>query len=312
MMEIHTRKTLTPCELNKGESLTFVLQNEEKRCLRLIDTGAEITYSTLPEPKVEHPNARTFYRFHCILEMDGQRHRLEREVPTWRSFYEPWEIDGLRIWFDAVKDIFDFLTETHGACSPRKDARFALQDATLRICPEPVHPWCPLRWEGLWINNCYNGEDCWLGPYYGCSAHGGLDINHRRGTPIWAPIAIDDHYHFNSLEAGDNNNRWRGHRKWEDGSEWILQVHHHSELLVPEHSTIKANQHYAVGAGVHSGAHDHSHFVFKIVRDGQETLLDPWILFWQMYQDRDSGLVEWSKSRIRTGAGFLPDLSAGE
>jgi hypothetical protein len=306
MMELTATETLTPLELNRGEGIAFHLADGEAVEMELLETGAEILYTTLPEPKVEHPNARTFYRFHCCLRINGREHRLEREVPTWRSFYEPWEFDGLRVWFDAVADIFDFLTEAHGNCAPTKQARFALQDASRRICPEPVHPWCPLRREGLWINDCYNGEDCWLGPYFGCSAHGGLDINHRRGTPIWAPIPFDDHFLFNSLEQGHNNNRWRGMKRWPDGSEWILQCHHLTRLTVPEHGPLEAGQHYAVGTGVHSGAHDHSHFVFKIRRDGKETLLDPWILFWQMYRDRDAGLVPWGEDQVRKGAGFLP------
>lgn len=306
-MNLKATETLTPLNLDRGEAVEFQLASGTSVQLQLVETGAEVIYTTLPEPRVEYANAVTFYRFYCILRINGKDHRLEREVPTWRSFYEPWKIAGIRIWLDAVKDIFEFLTETHGSCAPAKQARFAIQDASKRICPDPILPWCPLRPEGLWINDCYNGEDCWLGPYYGCAAHGGLDINHRRGTPIWAPIALDGHYQFNSLEAGHNNNRWRGHRKWNDGSEWILQVHHHSQLLVPEHQPIRPGQHYAVGAGVHSGAHDHSHFVFKIVRDGTETLLDPWILFWQMYRDREDGLVHWPEAAIRTGAGFLPE-----
>ncbi|MGC9450478.1 MAG: hypothetical protein ACP5I4_03440 [Oceanipulchritudo sp.] len=305
-MKLQATETLCPFELDKGESLEFVLSDQSSRRIDLIDTGAQVLFTTLPEPQVEFANARTYYRFHCVLRINGEEHRLEREVPTWRSFYEPWEIDGLRIWFDAVKDIFCFLTETHGACAPQKQARFAVQDASRRICPDPVHPWCPLRPEGLWINDCYNGEDCWLGPYYGCAAHGGLDINHRRGTPIWAPIGIDDHYFFNSLQMGHNNNRWRGHRKWADGSEWILQCHHMTRLTVPEHTPLKAGQAYAEGAGVLSGAHDHSHFVFKVLRDGAESLLDPWILFWQMYRDREAGLLEWPEPATRTRAGFLP------
>lgn len=308
-MKLQATETLTPLELDTGERVTFVLADGTERRIELLNTGADILFTTLPEPWVEHPNARTFYKFHCVIRIDGSEHRLEREVPTWRSFYEPWVIDGLRVWFDAVRDIFDFLTETHGKCAPRKRARFAIQDATRRICPEPVHPWCPLRPEGLWINDCYNGEDCWLGPYYGCSAHGGLDINHRRGTPIWAPVAIEDHYLFNSLENGDNNNRWRGHRTWPDGSEWVLQCHHLTHLTVPEHTPLEPGRQYAVGAGVHSGAHDHSHFVFKIRRNGTGTLLDPWILFWQMYQDRKDGLVDWPKAAISTGAGFLPKVN---
>jgi len=305
--QINATATLAPLELDCGESVTFVLADGTRRRIELRATGAEIVFTTLREPRTEYHSARTFYRFHCVLRVDGHDHRLEREVPTWRSFYQPWLIDGMRVWFDAVKDIFDFLTETHGACAPRKQARFAIQDAALRICPDPVHPWCPLRPDGLWINDCYNGEDCWLGPYYGAAAHGGLDINHRRGTPIWAPIDIDDHYNFDSLAAGHNNNRWRGHRRWADGAEWILQCHHHSALLVPEHTPIRAGAHYGSGAGVHSGSHDHSHFVFKVVREGRETLLDPWILFWQIYQDRDSGLVQWSDAQTRRSAGHLPD-----
>lgn len=307
-MNLHTNETLLPFEMDRGEECHLTTADGTRHRLRLVDTGAEILFTTLPEPGIEHPNARTYYRFHCRLEINGREYRLDREVPTRRSFYEPWEIDGLRIWFDAVQDIFDFLTETHGACAPRKQARFAVQETGRRICPEPVHPWCPLRPEGLWINDCYNGEDCWLGPYYGVSAHGGLDINHRRGTPIWAPVGIDDQYLFNSLEAGHNNNRWRGYRRWEDGAEWILQCHHLTRLTVPEGGSLSAGTHYAVGAGVRSGAHDHSHFVFKVVRQGTEYLLDPWILFRQMYQDREYGLVEWPEAAVRTGAGFLPDL----
>jgi hypothetical protein len=300
-------ETLTPFELNEGDSVAFVKADGAAWSLELVSTGARILYTTLPKPKTEDSRARTFYAFHCVVRIDGREHRLEREVPTWRSFYEPWVIDGVRIWFDAVADIFDFLSETHGSCAARKQARFAVQDASLRICPDPVHPWCPLRPDGLWINDCYNGEDCWLGPYFGAAAHGGLDINHRRGTPIWAPIDFDTQHNFNSLAAGDNNNRWRGSRQWKDGAEWVLQCHHHSRLLVPENTPLKAGQHYAEGAGVHSGAHDHSHFVFRVIRNDTEYLLDPWILFWQMYQDRDAGLVNWSKDMVRKGAGHLPD-----
>lgn len=300
--------TLTPLELNRGESALFKKRDGQLWQMQLLSTKANILYTTLPEPKVESANARTFYQFQCVLRINGKEYLLEREVPTWRSFYEPWLIDGVRIWFDAVLDIFDFLTEAHGSCAPVKHARFAVQDATLRICPDPVFPWCPLRPDGIWINDCYNGEDCWMGPYFGAAAHGGLDINHRRGTPLWSPIDFDTQYNFNSIEAGHNNNRWRGIRRWPDNSEWVLQSHHHSRLLVPENTPLRAGERYADGAGVNSGAHDHSHFVFKILRDGREFLLDPWILFRQMYQDRSTGLVEWTTLQIRTCAGYLPDL----
>jgi len=304
-------ETLLPLELDPGESVTCRLSDGKTFRMQLKETGARILYTTLETPKVETANTRTYFAFHCLVDINGETHRLEREVPTWRSFYEPWQIAGVHIWFDAVADIFDFLTETHGACAPTKTARFAIQEAGRRICPEPLLPWCPLPEDGLRIDQCYNGEDCWLGPYFGCAAHGGLDINHRRGTPIWAPIAIDHQYLFNSIAKGDNNNRWRGHRTWPDGSEWILQCHHLSRLTVEENTPVAAGKHYAVGAGINSGAHDHSHFAFKIQRDGQFYLLDPWILFWQMYADRRSGLVHWPDAARRTDSGFLPEIPEG-
>ena len=80
-----------------------------------------------------------------------------------------------------------------------------------------------------------------------------------------------------------------GHN-WPDGSVWLFQVHHIIRLLVPEHDSIPAGMRYADGAGMLTGSHEHSHFVFGVrepgAKDGEEILLDPWILFRRMYQDR--------------------------
>ncbi len=281
------KDTLTAVELDHGDRLEFTLTSGDAVAIELHETEAEVTSTNIKELKVEEPGGRTDFRFHCTISVYGTRHRLEREVSSQRSFYEPWEIAGVRIWFDAVDDIFDFLEEAHGACRPGKNARFALQQADLGICPEPLHPWCPLPEGGLRIEDCYSGEDCWLGAYQGASAHGGLDINHPPGTPLWAPLDIHDHFYFNSLEMGHNNNRWRGLHHWENGSTWVLQAHHMTELTVPEHQPIAKGQQFAWGAGVLSGLADHSHFVFKITEDDETILLDPWILFWQMYRDRE-------------------------
>ena len=285
-MERRAKSTLTAVEMDRGEVLDFGLFSGEVVRIELLSTSARVLCTSLTELKVEENGARTDYRFGCVLRVNGCEHVLEREVSTQRSFYEPWEIGGVRIWLDAVRNIFEFLVEAHGECRPRKQARFALQDAALGICPERLHPWCPLPEGGLRIEDCYRGEDCWLGAYNGASAHGGLDINHPGGTPLWVPLDIHDHYYFNSLAMGHNNNRWRGIHRWTDGSEWILQAHHMTELTVTEHEPVSKGEQFAWGAGVLSGAVDHSHFVFK-VRDGGETvLLDPWILFRQMYRDQ--------------------------
>jgi hypothetical protein len=229
---------------------------------------------------------------HCVLDIDGRSVELVRWVGSQQSFYEPWVIMGVRIWLDAVDDLFELLTETHGECRPRRTVRLALQDATLRVCPVLLHPWCPLPDGRLRIDQCYDGNDCWLGPYFGAEAHGGLDINHQAGTPIWAPVAIDEQGLFESLAAGDANNRWRGYHRWDDGSEWILQVHHVTAVHPPAEKPVPAGSHLADGAGVAVGAHEHSHFQFAVVEPGdsraQAIRLDPWILFWQMYQDRSA------------------------
>ncbi|MBI5723154.1 MAG: hypothetical protein HZA50_04285 [Planctomycetes bacterium] len=283
------KDTLTAIEMNRGEYEEFELLCGDVVRVELVKTSARVLRTTLKQLRVEEVAGRTDYSFDCVLKINGREHVLEREVSTQRSFYEPWEIAGLRIWFDAVDDIFDFLVEAHGECRPHKHARFGIQDASLRICPDHVHPWCPLPEGGLKIENCYRGEDCWLGAYHGASAHGGLDINHPRGTPLWVPLDIDDHFYFNSLKMGHNNNRWRGIHRWPNGAEWILQAHHMTELTVREHEPIRKGRQFASGAGVLSGVVDHSHFVFKIHDCGDTISLDPWILFWQMYQDQKAG-----------------------
>ena len=285
-MRHKAKDTLTAVEMDRGEIEEFERVCGEVVRIELVSTQARVLRTTLQQPRVEEDGARTDYCFNCVLKINGLEHVLEREVSTPRSFYEPWEIQGVRIWFDAVRDIFDFLGETHGECRPRKRARFAIQDATLRICPEPLHPWLPLPPGGLRIEDCYRGEDCWLGAYNGASAHGGLDINHPKGAPLWAPLDIDDHFYFNSLATGHRNNGWRGIHRWSNGAEWILDAYHMTELTVPERQPIRKGRQFAWGAGVFSGCFEHSHFVFKIHDYGETILLDPWILFWQMYQDQ--------------------------
>lgn len=291
IIEKQARDTLTAFELDIDDELHFTLKSGQTRRIQLVHCYAKVESTTLKEPGKPEPGGMTRYRFHCTLLIDGISVSMGRYVGSQDSFYQPWEIMGLRIWFDACTDIFEFMREQHGPCKPRKRARFAVQDATDRICPTLLHPWCPLPPQTLRIEQCYRGDDCWLGAYDGADAHGGLDINHRAGTPLWTPVSIDDHFFFNALANGDNNNRWRGFKRWQDGSTWILQSHHLIRLLVPEHEPIQAGTNYAESAGVWTGNHEHTHFVFKVIEPGQSEedaiALDPWILFWQMYRDRE-------------------------
>lgn len=294
VVEKSARATLTTVELDIGDELHFMLASGDVHRLKVLDIGAGVYRSNRETP---HRSGPILVELEMTLrmEIDGYEITINRWVGNQKSFYEPWKLFGMHLWFDGCSKLFNYLTEVHGPCRPRKHVRLAVQDATMRICPVLLHPWCPLPEGGLRIEDCYEGSDCWMGPYQGVEAHGGLDINHPAGTPIWAPISLDDHYYFNSLAGGANNNRWRGIHKWEDGSTWILQVHHLIRLMVPEHTRLDAGAHMAEAAGVLSGVNEHTHFVFAVIEpgmtDADKIMIDPWVLFWQMYSDKRETMV---------------------
>ncbi|MEN6405939.1 MAG: hypothetical protein ABFC77_05650 [Thermoguttaceae bacterium] len=286
--ERKSKATLTPFGLNHDETMRFLLRDGKAWELKLLGTSAEIT---------QRKGARiTAYAFDCDVQINGTSRHLRREVGTQASFYEPWEIDGVRLWFDAVpcifKDAGGFMLEKDWnvgfLCKPDHKARFVVQEAGMPICPEPVQLWYPNDAGRIDIRQCYNGDDCWMGPYNGAEAHCGLDINMKAGTVLSAPISVDDHYLFHSTAAGFNNNRWRGIRRWPDGSEWWLQAHHLIQMLVPERTPLKAGTPYATTAGVRVGSHQHTHFMFRVIDQGGDYLLDPWILFWEAFRQRHS------------------------
>ncbi len=280
------KDTLSAIEMDIGETLVFKLRNGQERTMKLLETSASIVETNLEDIKVENPSGGTILRFNCKVNFDGHQMTMERYIGTQESFYVPYVINGMRLWFDGVSDIFNLANETHGSCKPKKKARFAFNDVLDPICPEEMKDWCPNDENFISIGDSYNGEDCWMGLYFGSSCHGGLDINHPQGTPLWVPFDIDYQYLFNSLEAGDNNNRWRGIKRWADGSLWTIQVHHLIKMLVPQHTPLEAGTHFAEAAGVRVGSHEHSHFVFKITEGMNEILLDPWILFWEIFENK--------------------------
>jgi hypothetical protein len=305
ILERTAHETITAVELDHGDELRFTLRSGDVTTIKLVSTRATVDSTSVPYPlagRTERPDlikpwtletnfaARIVLRMHCTLLVNDRHVELVRWVGNQRSFYEPWIVGGVRLWFDAADALFEWLSENHGACRPRKAARFALQDVTLRICPPLLHPWCPLPSESLRIADAYAGSDCWMGPYAGADAHGGLDVNHPAGTPIWAPFSLDSQGIFESLADGDSNNRWRGRRTWPDGTTWIIQTHHVIEALAPDGEPTEAGIQIATGAGVAVGAYEHSHFTFGIIEPGESydeiIRLDPWILFWQMYRDR--------------------------
>ncbi len=295
--ERRIRSTLQALELDHGDSVELVLADGRTTRIELVSTKACIHSSTLERttPLQGHPGAHSVLRMHANLRIDGDHVEVVRWIGNQRSFAEPYVIGDLWLWFDVCADLFRFLNDNHGGCAPRHDAVFAVHDARCRICPTLLHPWCPLPADGLRIErDCYDGQDCWLGPYFGADAHGGLDINHPAGTTLWTPLAIDRHAWFAHRDRGDNNNRWRGFHDWEDGSTWQLQSHHLIRLLRPLDAPIPAGFPYAISAGVLTGSHEHSHFKWAIIEPGsdQPVWLDPWLLFRQMYRDRAEAVAQ--------------------
>lgn len=306
------KNTITPVEMNKGDILKFKLRNGQIRTMILEETDANVLITNLNKLTSDQPGGGTLYHFTCKVSIDGHMMTMERYVGCQESFYEPYVINGMRIWFDGVADIFDkgIVSETHGACKPQKDARFAIADMTEKICPFELNPWYINKDNYIDVMNCYNGDDVWMGAYNGYDAHGGLDINMPPGTPNFTPFPIDDHYLFNSLANGDNNNRWRGIHKWDNGDVWTIQNHHMLNLRIPEHVPINSGIYYADAAGVHSGSHHHVHLVFKIktTENENEILLDPWIIFWQIFENnkQKSGEIKASMAPLGPGVTNSP------
>ena len=270
VIELEAKDTLTALEMNPGDELRFRLRDGRRFTLVLDDTDAAIVERVTPGGIV--------YRFAARVRVDGQPMTLQRYVCSQECFYEPYVINGMRIWLDTVKDVFDLIPVRYPRkgnlqCVPRKSARFAIQDMTMRICPDETSPWIPDGRTRLDVGECYNGDDCYLGPYLGQACHVGMDVNHKKGSLLSAPITFDTHAYFNSLALGHNNNRWRGVRRWQNGDVWALQTHHLVDLLVPEHGALSSGTRYATTAGVHVGSHEHTHFEFKIGRPSMPTPL---------------------------------------
>jgi len=279
------RGTLTPVELDIGDTLAFRLLNGREVRMTMLSASAAPLITNLG-PGRNPIQGRTIYGFTATVLIDGHSLVLERYVGSQEGFAEPWVVNGMRVWLDAVDDIFSFLTENHGACRPSRGARFAVQDAGLGICPEPVHLWYPNPENRLDVAKCYGGDDPWMGAYAGVDAHGGLDLDMPEGTPLYSPVGVDDQWLAHSVARGDGNNRWEGARRWPDGSRWTLRVSHVSRLAVPEHEPVKGGTMIGLGAGMAVGYHEHSHFVFETHDDGMTVPLDPWLLFHEAFDLR--------------------------
>ena len=107
------KNTLTPVEMNIGDTLKFTLRNGQTRTMVLEETAAGVIITnldTLARPYIsagDQEHVATLYHFTCKIIIDGHPMTMERYVVSQESFYEPYVINGMRIWFDAVAAIFN-------------------------------------------------------------------------------------------------------------------------------------------------------------------------------------------------------------
>lgn len=272
-----SKNTITPVLLNRGDILEFTLRNGQKRTLKLLETDVSIMRTNVTDFDKVQKNGGTICQFSCKVLIDGHVMTMQRYLPCQESFYEPYVVNGMRIWFDAVQDYFDFFTLKHGWCKPRAHARFAVCDVTDPLAPD-MAMWYPNERHFIDVADCYLGDDVWMGPYLGGSPHAGLDINTPKGTPLFTPVTItdtDDQWLLVGFEpkpyywaAG-----WRAIKNWPNGSEWTLEVYHLDKYLVEDHTPLRKGTQIAEAAGTGVGAEEHSHFEFMI-RDAPANRVD--------------------------------------
>jgi hypothetical protein len=291
------KNTLTPIELNIGDTLQFALHNGQVRSLVLLATDARVIITNHNKLSTPQSGGGTLYHITCNVLIDGHPMTMERYIGSQESFYEPYVINGMRIWFDGVADIFDkgIVTEEHGKCKPGKAARFAITDMTGRICPETVYSSYDNPQGFIDIADTYNGDNCWMGAYNGFQAHGGMDVNLPSGVPNFTPFAVDRQF-LREYNQGFYNTSWHGFREWDNGDTWQIEIAHVINVLYPRNAPIEGGVHFVEASGVGNRHVHHSHYNFDITTGNpkQEILLDPWILFWQAFEDnkKENGAIK--------------------
>lgn len=296
-LEREVKATLTPFELDPGDTLRLRLSSGRLWEMTLRGAAAAVVARGFDRYRdAGHAGGDiSVYAFEATAAINGRDFHMRREVGSQASFHDPWVVDGVRVWLDGASCVFKdkggFMEEKDWRggllCSPFRLTRWAVQEEGRGICPGPLGDWYPNPTGRLDIRDCYTGEDCWMGPYNGGAAHGGLDINMPACTILTAPFDLDDHFLYNSVAAGFDNNRWLATRRWPDGSTWEIRACHLVEMLVPERTPLKRGTPYATTAGTHVGLREHTHFVWRVLEQGGAYFLDPWILMREIWARRD-------------------------
>ena len=80
VLNLEAGETLTPVELDRGDTLKFKLHNGQFRVLIFEETAAKVLHTNLEDTKVEQPGGGTLYHFTCKVRVDGHPMTMERFV----------------------------------------------------------------------------------------------------------------------------------------------------------------------------------------------------------------------------------------
>ncbi len=311
-INLEAKQTITPVKLSHGEIVEYIRKDSGTLRIELLSTSANILYTNrdkIPngEPVGGRGNqyrARLLYEITADVLVNDLPMTMRKYVGSQESFYEPYVINGVRIWFDAVSDIFEqdggFLSTARNADGrgnlivddkPNKNARFVFQDMTNRIAPGEIHAWFKdsayrdknfiYKENFIDIGRTFNGDDVYLGAYLGGESHGALDINMEMNSLMYAPFDLDE----------QEGIRAEGTKTWPDGSTWAINTGHVIEKYVPDNTPVKGGTPYGRGARRACWWHPHAHFGFEIIESGIRYDIDPWILLHTIFLDRSS--VSW-------------------
>ncbi len=125
------KSTITPVEMNIGDTVAFTLLNGFTNRIELTGCSASIVETNKKDLTTDFPAGGTLLRMDADILINGFPMKLRRFVGCQESFYEPYIINGMQLWFDAARCLFDIIQENHGECMPLKDVRFVLADNSM-------------------------------------------------------------------------------------------------------------------------------------------------------------------------------------
>lgn len=84
--------------LNYGDEIKYELASGETIHLKVIDSNVEVIFSTVDLPNERKFNDASIFKMECTTLIDGQEMSMVRYVPVQESFYEPYNVNGIRIY----------------------------------------------------------------------------------------------------------------------------------------------------------------------------------------------------------------------